>query len=168
MGSYTTTADHAKQIRQALKKNHGWTGRQVSVRTHLYSMGSSIYVTIKDASVDPEAVKAIAEPHAHVSRCEFTGDILNGGNMYVTVSLSREVREKLSAKHLEAVQAAIDELESCGRSTAIIPVKGTDSGVSKSGNGHGYQSWHGEKHGMWFYDAAAGALDIATQGANIG
>lgn len=40
----TTTVEHAAEIRSALK-TRGWNAQQVSVRSHLYSLGSSIRIT---------------------------------------------------------------------------------------------------------------------------
>ena len=77
------TTDAAKAIRKSLRTELNATSRQVSVRCDQYSMGSSIDVAVKDPSVNLADVKRIAMAYQHVDRCEITGEILNGGNMYV-------------------------------------------------------------------------------------
>lgn len=77
------TTERAAEIRKELKAK-GWNTRQVSVRTHLYSMGSSIYVTIKNPAIPLNEVKAIANAHERIDRDQF-GDILSGGNRFVFV-----------------------------------------------------------------------------------
>ncbi|MCD8875437.1 hypothetical protein K2V74_14030 [Mammaliicoccus sciuri] len=71
----------AKEIRTELKKELGYTNRQISVKNNW----SSIDVVIKDDSVDREAVEKIAKPLEEVDRCEVTGEILAGGNTFVFV-----------------------------------------------------------------------------------
>ena len=112
MTDYKTTADHAREIRQAIKKAHGYTARQVSVRTSLYSMGSSIIVTIKDpaAAADFDSIEEIAESHAQISRCEITHEILSGGNMFVHMGYSRDCETAIAAPFRAAVDAAIEAL----------------------------------------------------------
>ncbi|WP_436890275.1 hypothetical protein [Mammaliicoccus sciuri] len=76
-----TSQDIAKEIRTELKKELGYTNRQISVKNNW----SSIDVVIKDESVDREAVEKIAYPLEEVDRCEITGEILAGGNTFVFV-----------------------------------------------------------------------------------
>lgn len=84
---YKSTQTHAGEIRAALR-SAGYTGRQVSVRSKIYSMGSSIRVKIKDASVDPTKVIEAVKGHEHIDRDEATGEILGGGNRFVNVDTS--------------------------------------------------------------------------------
>lgn len=110
---YVSTADHAKQIRTTLKKEHGWTGQDVSVRTHNYSMGSSIYVTIKKRGIDKLLVEKIAKGHERISRCEYSGEILSGGNRFVSVdydwefldAIKKEVKSEVDAAWAKAVES---------------------------------------------------------------
>lgn len=61
----------AKKIRAELRSRFGWTNKQVSVRTHRYSMGESVYVTIKDPTVPLPLVETIAEEHKDRSASRF-------------------------------------------------------------------------------------------------
>ena len=105
-----TTTDEAKTIRAALKAK-GWSSRKVSVRSDYYSMGSSIDVTIKDASVPMSVVKEIAMSAEKIDRCEISGDILSGCNRYVSVNYTREALDTLAAPFVDKIRetfAAID------------------------------------------------------------
>ena len=100
-----TTTEHAKAIRTALK-SQGITSRQVSVRSSLYSMGSSIDITIKDASISLTRIEDIASGHEHVRRCELSGEILNGGNRFVSVDYGHGALDQLRAALGNAVDTA--------------------------------------------------------------
>jgi hypothetical protein len=103
-----TTTEHAALIRATLKRAHGWSSRQVSVRAEYFSMGSSIDVIVKDPAIPLPAVKAVAEGSESIRRCEFSGEILSGGNRYVSVRYSHEAQATIGACYVEAVQRAID------------------------------------------------------------
>jgi hypothetical protein len=100
--------EYAAQIRSTLKVKHGWTSRQVSVRAEYFSMGSSIEVTVKDPAIPLPVVKAIAEGAESIRRCEVSGEILSGGNRYVSVRYSHEAQQTIGARYLEAVQRAVE------------------------------------------------------------
>jgi len=102
-----STTEYAAEIRKALKAK-GWSTRDVSVRAKYFSMGSSIDVTIKNSSVPLPVVKEIAERAESISRCQITGEILSGGNRYVSVSYSHEAQETIANEYIPAVKAAVD------------------------------------------------------------
>ena len=105
MSSYVSVAEASKAIRQELKRKHGWTSRDISVRSESYSMGSSIHINVKRSTIPLEPVEAIANQAQDISRCSITGDILSGGNRFVTVRYTSEAEEELAAPYLEAVEA---------------------------------------------------------------
>lgn len=92
----SSTTDAAAAIRSELK-TLGITSRQVSVRTDSYSLGSSIDIRIKDASVPLSVVREVAERFEEVRRCEVTGEILSGGNRFVDVAYTSEVLDAVGA-----------------------------------------------------------------------
>ena len=75
------TSEAAAEIRSSLKKLLGYTNRQVSVK----SDSCAIWVKAKVAGLDLQKVYDIAMKHQLVDRCEFTGEILCGGNTFVFV-----------------------------------------------------------------------------------
>lgn len=84
----------AKEKAAALRKIYrekGWNARQISVRSESFSMGEAVNVSVKGAEVDFEEAERLAKQTCEsVRRCEMTGDILSGGNCYVSVSDRRE------------------------------------------------------------------------------
>lgn len=121
--SGASTTDRVALIRKALK-DWGWSSRVVSVRSDYFSMGSAIRVEIKDPNVPLDVVRKIAEAHEEVRRCEYSGEILSGGNRYVSVHYSLEALDALSARYEPAVSAAAAKLAPEG-SSILEPVEGT-------------------------------------------
>lgn len=109
-GSTQTTTEAAAEIRAELKKR-GISSRQVSVRADYYSMGSSIEILIKDGAINHAKVKAIAEGKERIHRCQVTGEILGGGNRYVSVSLTPEAETIKSRRFIEATEKAIEQVK---------------------------------------------------------
>jgi hypothetical protein len=50
-----------------------------------YMHGSSLRVRIMSKEISRERVEEILYPHQRVNRCEYTGDILSGGNFFIFV-----------------------------------------------------------------------------------
>lgn len=150
----TTAAESTKIIRTALK-SIGISNRRVSVRAENYSMGSSINIEIKDATIAMSTVKAIAETQERIDRCEITGDILSGGNRYLHISYSPEASAERAAPYIESVREA---MEAIGRepTNALTSITGTEILVGSDRMG-GFQLWNGSKAGMHFNTAECGA-----------
>lgn len=75
-----------QQIRNELKEA-GYKARAISVTKD----GSATYIRIKDATINIDDVKKIADKHKLVHRCEYSGEILSGGNHFVFVDYDRKV-----------------------------------------------------------------------------
>ncbi|ERM90914.1 hypothetical protein O163_13345 [Caldanaerobacter subterraneus subsp. yonseiensis KB-1] len=89
-----TAREIAEEIRKSLKK-HGITSKQVSVRVKTYTFDDTIEVRIKDLTVSKKLVEAIAKEYEYVRWDDFTNEILNGGNIYVSVDFDyKALREK--------------------------------------------------------------------------
>lgn len=153
------TVDAAAQIRAALKAK-GWSSRVVSVRAESFSMGSAIRVEVRSADVPIQVVEAIAKEHEDISRCEITGDILSGGNRYITVSYSSEAREALSARFIEPVERAVADLPADDTSR-LVPVEGTDFLVGRD-QYSGLGLWGGGRFLHSYYDAKSLATGVAV------
>jgi hypothetical protein len=97
----TTNATPAHRLREALKAA-GFNARRVTVR----AAHSSLYVTIRDAAVSLSAVEAIANRFSVIHRCETTGDILEGGNTFVTIAYTDEVLAPVKAEILAVLAPA--------------------------------------------------------------
>src|SRR5699024_5781048 len=75
--------ERAKDLRKELKNELGYTAKQVSVKM---AAGIAIEVTIKDYTVNCEEVEKIAKKYDSVDWDEHTGEILEGGNIFVEIN----------------------------------------------------------------------------------
>ncbi|MCR8641514.1 hypothetical protein NV379_02485 [Paenibacillus sp. N1-5-1-14] len=98
----TRVAMVAQEIRKELKAT--FPNVKFSVRSSNYSMGSSINVEWDNLPTQA-AVEAITNKYACVRRCEATGEILSGGNMYVTA------QPNFTAEFKVEVEAQMEEHE---------------------------------------------------------
>ena len=94
----------ARKIRTELKKA-GISNKQVSVT----SSNCSVNVTIKDLSIKMETVEQIANKHESISRCEASGEILQGGNMFVFVGLDSDALRKAASDYEEKAKEIFQE-----------------------------------------------------------
>lgn len=85
-GKYLSMKAKCEIIRAQLKAK-GWNRTHVSVR----GSHSSIDVTILTTAARISEVKEIATQFESISRCEYSGEILCGGNTFVRVQYSDEV-----------------------------------------------------------------------------
>ena len=154
-----STTERAAEIRKTLKAKYGWTSRDVSVVSDLYSMGSSIRIRIKNPGVHMGTVKAVASPHESIRWDPFVGEILSGGNRFVDVHYSHEAVEAFRAKYLEAVTAAVAGLSGSG----LVRVAGTPFLVGLGRHGHGYSLWDETSHLSEHYDVGGLAEAIGAK-----
>ena len=140
----TTAAQDCKAIRTALKAQ-GISNRKVSVRADNYSMGSSINIEIKDATIAMSTVKAAAAPFERIDRCEITGDILSGGNRFLHISYSTEASEQRAAPYVDAVREAMNAVGE-EKTTCLVSITGTE--ILVGSDGFGFQLWNGTRAGM--------------------
>jgi len=158
-----STTGRAAQIRAALKAK-GWTSRDVSVRAHLYSMGSSIYVEIKNPTVPLSPVERIANAHESIDRDQF-GDILSGGNRFVSVRYSHEAHEALSKRTIAELVAASMDLAAASENS-LIPIGATGYLLGRDHNGHGFSLWRdGHLQSAYELDTLAAHLAMRMQDA---
>lgn len=98
----SNTVEVAAQIRKELKAR-GIKARDVSVRSDLYSMGSTIRLRINNPEVSIALVRQIASMGESIHRDAQTGEILGGGNRFVDVEYSSEAQETMAAPYLAAL-----------------------------------------------------------------
>lgn len=96
------TVEKAKAIRSELKET--FKGVKFSVRTKKYSGGSSISINWTDFPA-ASAVEEITSKYESISRCEYTGEILSGGNTYIhtyntwSEDMENTIKENLITKY---------------------------------------------------------------------
>ena len=96
-----TSSTPAQTLRAALKAA-GFNARRVTVRQN----HSTLYVTIRDAWTSLTQVKAIADKFEVVRRCEASGEILCGGNIFVDVRYTDELVRPAQAAILVVLDPA--------------------------------------------------------------
>lgn len=89
--------NNSKQIKKELKEA-GFDVKKISVR-----YDGSYNIRIKDLSINLDKVEAIARKYENYSRCEYSGEILSGGNTFVFVQLDwkAESEAKQSVEFLD-------------------------------------------------------------------
>ncbi len=93
--------EKAKELRQELKAE----GIKASV---VMRSGSAIQVYLKDLAIDKDRVKEIAKKYENIHRCEYTFEILSGGNDYVFVDYDHDIL-RAASKNYEPMAAEIIE-----------------------------------------------------------
>lgn len=126
MATYITDAEAAKTIRREIKAELGLNARQVSVRCRT----GSIDVTIKVPHAK-KPIQAIAARQEIVRRCEYSGDILSGGNRFVSVSYGAGAFDEIIKAH-ELVAVAERAL---AKPRYIMDIEGQGAGLSVGENG---------------------------------
>lgn len=128
-----STSDSAARLRAAYKAK-GWNARMISVRVGHFSCGA-VHVTVRDPRVPFEEAERMARATAErLDRDSLTGEILNGGNIYVSVAHSNECKAVLARRHLAALEAAVVRLRS--GSERLVRVAGTDWWVGADNGGY--------------------------------
>lgn len=114
------TAERSATIRQQLKKLHGITSRQVSVKSDVYSLGSSIRITINDPAVDIREVQNVANRHERVDRDAYTGEILCGGNRHLFIEYSDEAAAKFQQANPMGIATLMLNIDEMGSGPVVL------------------------------------------------
>jgi len=144
------TKETAKAIRAKLQQQH-FAPRDISVVCQLYSLGSSIHVVIKNPNVSLRSVSEIVSPFERVRYDEITGEILGGGNMYISCRYSSDAGAARAAQFADEVNAAIAQLPP-EESGICIPIGTTDFSLCRSREyvGEVFQLWKDNGEGSDF------------------
>ena len=90
--------DNTKEIRAELKRVLGYNSKVVSVKNHHYS---KIIFTIRDIKADHQIVTLFSKSFESIDRCEYTGEILSGGNIFTSVCYSKKLDDMIYAQSIE-------------------------------------------------------------------
>lgn len=146
-----STKEAAARIRAMLKEKKGWNAKDVTIRTEYFSMGSSIHATIRNARVPGHELERILESGERIHRCEYSGEILGGGNRYVHLHYTEEVQEILARRHIDALQTALGRLDD-REENELEPIAGTDPMAYlgwENGKGFGVRVWTDRPELAW-------------------
>lgn len=89
----------------------GYNSRQVSVRKKRCTHSWDYIVTINDPAVNPFAVDQAVTQFESVRRDEATGDMLQGGNTFVSVQYAPQVEDIWAHKYMAKVAKTIAEMQ---------------------------------------------------------
>lgn len=98
--------DTKVNIAKAIKEL-GYNSRQVSVK----SDGCAFRVTVRDPKINMQKVEAAVKPLEDISYDEATQEILSGGNTFIFVYASDEVKEAWANEYLPALEAIAGQVE---------------------------------------------------------
>lgn len=131
------SADISKQIRSELKAV-GISSRQVGVQ----SDSNGARIKVKDFAVDFNLVKQLAKKFESIRYCQYSGEVLSGGNTYISVSYDWEAEKavKSSQEYQDHLNWVLDKLSilDSKTSTGIELVEGFKVYNFQNGGG-GYQ-----------------------------
>lgn len=105
---FISNKEKAKEIRKALNKEMGLTSKEVSVRS-----SGSLDIAIKDLTVNKDKVESIAMRYESIHRCEYSGEILSGGNTFVFVEFSTDALAAGAQEHKEKAILCFTEKGHC-------------------------------------------------------
>jgi hypothetical protein len=110
-------------------------GIKASIRAKYFSMGSSVDIVVTAGSV--AKARQIAEPYESVRRDE-SGEILSGGNCYLSVEAAQGLLVTILATWKPAIAAAFADV------TAVVTGQIRRIGDSPFGI-----SWNGQRGELW-------------------
>ena len=126
MHAYKTTVECAADIRAALKKYYAISSRMASVTVPHHG---KISISINSHLVDVREVENVANKYEEIRYCQHSGDILEGGNRFLSVAYS----PKASALYLQENIAIIEQIASF-----VPPVEAATCGKSVEHDGGSY------------------------------
>lgn len=104
-------SERSKAIRERIKNELGYNSKQVSVRSSYCGYSSETSITVKDLSCDFEAIEKIANSFEKVDYDQYNGEILSGGNTYISVAYDWGVLHQAEEKEIENAEKAINEAD---------------------------------------------------------
>lgn len=114
-----TNKEIKKEITAELKEA-GYNSRKVSVSVKDSGYSTRIDVTIKDPTVNAQAIEAIVNKHDSYELDERTGEILAGGNTYVFVSYKYGLFDQLASDYLAEAENAMHHMAEAHQSVEPI------------------------------------------------
>lgn len=75
---------NANDLKRTLKQS-GLETKKIRINRNTSGVSTAFLVKILDKNIDSYAVSKVLAPMQKIRRCETTGDILNGGNVFILV-----------------------------------------------------------------------------------
>lgn len=102
-----TNKELGAKIRSELKAA-GYPARAISVRVNYCGYSTSVSVTIKDINISLSDVEKIVNKYKDIDYDERSGEILMGGNTYVSVRYDYDLLDAEREKYMAEAQEIID------------------------------------------------------------
>ena len=102
-----TIKEKAQALRKEIKEELGLTSKQVSVRAR---HNISINVNIKTL-VNPDKIENLARKYEKIDRCHASGEILQGGNDFVSVEFDYDFLKEQAKKYTDKAKEILDNAE---------------------------------------------------------
>lgn len=118
-----TTLRPADRLRSLLR-TAGIGSRQVTVKSGGGSLDEALHVTVRDLSVSMPLVRSCARQVEHVRR-DATGDLLGGGNTFVTVRWDAAIENLARATFLVEARASHVDSDGCSTTRGYHFARGT-------------------------------------------
>lgn len=106
----TRAAKAARKIRAAYKKN-GWSSKDISVRVSYPGYEQEINVCIKNPNITKADAREVAEPYESIRYDERSGEILQGGNLAISIRLDYEAEAEGRRLLIPTAKRITEELE---------------------------------------------------------
>lgn len=106
----TRAAKTARKIRAAYKKK-GWSAKDISVRVSYPGYEQAIDIRVKNPDITEADAREVAEPYESIRYDERSGEILQGGNLMISVRLDYEAEEEGQRLLIPTAKRITEELE---------------------------------------------------------
>ena len=105
-----TNKERSAAIRAEIKKL-GYNSRQVSVRSRKCGYSDETTIEVKDLSCDIKAIEKACMKFKSIDYDYYSGEILSGGNTYISVSYDYDTISKATSDNLEKAEKTIKEID---------------------------------------------------------
>jgi len=113
----------AKKIREDLKAI-GYNSKKISVVTRGCGYSDSIRITIKDVTIPDKEIIKIADKYESIRYDEYTGEILEGANLYIFVEYDYDVMSDAAKPYMKkAIEIFNNARNNTGDKTELIMEK---------------------------------------------
>ena len=136
--AYVGITEKAKIVRNKLKKELGYTNRQVSVRGRYCGYSAALDIVIKDFTADIRKIRSIAYEMEDIDYDEASGEILSGGNTYVHVEYDYKLTSEKAKELIPLAEKIFNKM--------------TNNSALVAENGNKRLVYFGTDSALWFID----------------
>lgn len=119
-----TNRERSIAIRNDLKKL-GYTSRQISVRSGDCGYSDYSRITIKDVSISRKLIEEICEKYEYIRYDEYSGEILQGCNTFITVDYNYNAVKEAKNKNIDEARKLVGRVLAGDRHVVFKSPSGT-------------------------------------------